>query len=105
MENHGTGLRRLSSWHEKKGNGMAFTPSISRVEPDYNTGERGALSEWLDYHRATILQKLDGLDDEQLRREMVPSRLCLLGLVKHLTSVEHGWFVVGFAQSGESHMF
>ena len=84
---------------------MAFTASISRVDPAHQTDERRALEEWLDYHRATIIQKLDGLTDEQLRREMVPSRLCLLGLVKHLTSVEHGWFVVGFAQSGEPFMF
>jgi uncharacterized damage-inducible protein DinB len=84
---------------------MAFTTSISRAEPDYHAEERRALEEWLDYHRATILQKLDGLDDEQLRREMVPSRLCLVGLVKHLTAVEHGWFVVNFANTGEPHMF
>ena len=84
---------------------MAFTTSVTRDEPDYHADERRALAEWLDYHRATILQKVNGLDDEQLRREMVPSRLCLLGLVKHLTSVEHGWFVVNFAQSGEPHMF
>jgi len=84
---------------------MTFTAPMSRVEPTYHAEERPALAEWLDYHRATLLQKLDGLDDEQLRREMVPSRLCLLGLVKHLTAVEHGWFVVNFAQSGEPHMF
>jgi uncharacterized damage-inducible protein DinB len=84
---------------------MTFRGSISRIEPDLKGEERRALAEWLDYHRATLLQKLDGLDDEELRREMVPSGLCLLGLVKHLTAVEHGWFVVNFAQSGEPHMF
>jgi uncharacterized damage-inducible protein DinB len=84
---------------------MTFAASVSRIDAAYDADERRALAEWLDYHRATLLQKLDGLDDEQLRREMVPSRLCLLGLVKHLTAVEHGWFVVNFAQSGEPHMF
>jgi len=49
-------------------------------------GGAPGLAEWLDKHRATLLQKLDRLDDEQLRREMVPSRLCVLGLVKHLTA-------------------
>ena len=53
----------------------------------------------------TLLGKLEGLDDEQLRRPMVPSGVCLLGLVKHLTAVEHGWFVVSFARSGEPHLF
>jgi uncharacterized damage-inducible protein DinB len=84
---------------------MTFRSPASRIDPTYETDERRALAEWLDFHRATLLQKLDGLDDEQLRHEMVPSRVCLLGLVKHLTAVEHGWFVVNFARSGEPHMF
>ena len=29
----------------------------------------------------------------------------MLGLVKHLTAVEHGWFVVNFASTGESHLY
>jgi uncharacterized damage-inducible protein DinB len=82
-----------------------FTTSVQRARPPQVADERQALSGWLDYHRATLLGKLDGLDDEQLRRPMVPSGVCLLGLVKHLTAVEHGWFVVNFAQTGESHLF
>ncbi|CAN5380349.1 hypothetical protein BH20ACT22_BH20ACT22_23840 [soil metagenome] len=35
----------------------------------------------------------------------MPSGVCLLGLVKHLTAVEPGWFVVDFAQSRESCLF
>jgi uncharacterized damage-inducible protein DinB len=84
---------------------MRFTTPVRRVVPPHVAGERQALSAWLDYHRATLLGKLEGLDDEQLRRPMVPSGVCLLGLVKHLTAVEHGWFVVNFARSGESHLF
>ena len=76
-----------------------------RVRPPLHGGEREQLNAWLDLHRATLLTKLEGLDDEQLRRPMVPSNVSLLGLVKHLTAVEHGWFVVGFAQTGEPHMF
>ena len=49
--------------------------------------------------------KVEGLDDDQLRREMVPSKVTMLGLVKHLTAVEHGWFAVRFAQSGEDFMW
>jgi uncharacterized damage-inducible protein DinB len=55
------------------------------------------LSGWLDYHRATILWKVEGLDDEQLRRRLVGSRTTLLGLIKHLAHVERGWFRVVFA--------
>jgi uncharacterized damage-inducible protein DinB len=36
--------------------------------------------------------KLDGLNDEQARRVLVPSGTTLLGLVKHLAVVELGWF-------------
>ena len=76
-----------------------------RVSPPYEGNEREQLNAWLDFHRATLLTKLEGLDDEQLRRPMVPSNVSLLGLVKHLTAVEHGWFATGFAQTGEPHMF
>ena len=84
---------------------MPFASPISRSEPPKNAGEREALVGWLDYHRATLLTKLEGLDDDQLRRPMVPSGVCLLGLVKHLTAVEHGWFVVDFAQAEEQYLF
>ncbi|MCW2726670.1 MAG: hypothetical protein JWN35_3591 [Frankiales bacterium] len=76
-----------------------------RTPPPHVADERTSLSSWLDFHRATLLQKCEGLDDEQLRRPMVPSGTSLLGLVKHLTAVEHGWFAVCFAQTGESHLF
>jgi uncharacterized damage-inducible protein DinB len=51
------------------------------------------LDAWLDFHRATLLWKCEGLDDEQLRRRAVPpSALSLLGLVRHLAAVERNWF-------------
>ena len=50
------------------------------------------LAGFLDFQRATLLWKLEGLDDEQLRRAMVPSGTSLLGLVKHLAYVERSWF-------------
>ncbi len=59
------------------------------VEPD----ERRSYEAWLDYHRATLLVKCAGLDGEQLaRRAVPPSTLSLLGLVRHMTEVERGWF-------------
>jgi uncharacterized damage-inducible protein DinB len=67
--------------------------------------EHEMLGAWLDSQRATIVWKIQGLDDEQLRRMMAPSGLTLLGLVKHLTAVEHGWFVVNYAATGEAHLF
>ena len=65
--------------------------------PDRLANEREALGQQLDYHRATRLQKLEGLADEVLRRPMTASGLSLLGLVKHLTETERGWFLKIFA--------
>jgi hypothetical protein len=55
--------------------------------------EREMLRRFLDYHRATLAWKCDGLTDEQLReRAMPPSTLTLLGLVRHMCEVERTWF-------------
>jgi len=73
-------------------------PEVPRTEPQRDADERTMLEEWLDYHRATLLRKCAGLDDEQLRRgSCEPSDLSLLGLVRHLTDVERGWFLRGVA--------
>lgn len=72
---------------------MVFTSPVERATPNRVADERDALTQQLDFHRATLLGKLDGLDDEQLRRPMTASGLSLLGLVKHLAETEHGWFV------------
>lgn len=47
---------------------------------------------FLDEHRAGLNNCLDGLTEEQARRQLVPSRTTLLGLVKHATFVEKVWF-------------
>lgn len=51
------------------------------------------LEAWLEYQRATLAMKCDGLSDEQLRERAVsPSTLSLLGLVRHMAEVERNWF-------------
>jgi uncharacterized damage-inducible protein DinB len=68
-------------------------PEVQRPEVPRVADERAMLEAWLDYHRATLLMKCAGLTDEQLRlRSAEPSTLSLLGLVRHLTDVERGWF-------------
>lgn len=47
---------------------------------------------FVDEHRRSLDSCLDGLSEEQARRELVPSRTTLLGLVKHATFVERVWF-------------
>jgi uncharacterized damage-inducible protein DinB len=69
------------------------------TRPDIPTvaDERTLLDGFLDYHRATLLWKCAELSDDDLRRRAVePSTMSLLGLVRHLTDVEQGWFVHGF---------
>ena len=67
----------------------------------FTGGEKESLRVALDRHRDAILWKLEGLDDEQLRRSMVPSGTSLLGLVKHLAAVEYGWFCDTFGREAE----
>ncbi len=68
---------------------MAF----ERPDPPRMGGERETLRVYLDFHRATLAMKCDGLSDEELRsRSMPPSTLTLLGLVRHMAEVERTWF-------------
>jgi uncharacterized damage-inducible protein DinB len=56
-------------------------------------GEKATLREYLSNYRLTLGMKCDGLDPEQLaRRSVPPSTMSLLGLVRHMASVEHHWF-------------
>ena len=67
--------------------------TIERAEPAYELPERTMLEAWLDYERATLAVKCDGLDDNQLRtRAVPPSTMSLLGLVRHMADVESYWF-------------
>ncbi|MBJ7594829.1 MAG: DinB family protein [Candidatus Dormibacteraeota bacterium] len=55
--------------------------------------ERATLTAFLDWQRATLMRKCEGLSDEQLReRAAPPSTLSLLGLVRHMADVERWWF-------------
>ncbi len=61
--------------------------------PPLQTDERATLEGWLDFYRATLGIKCDGLADDQLRTASVPpSPLTLLGLVRHMAEVERNWF-------------
>jgi uncharacterized damage-inducible protein DinB len=63
--------------------------------------EKTSLQASLDRHRDVVLWKLDGLDDEQLRRPMTPSGTTMLGLVKHLAAVDYVWFCQTFGRDIE----
>jgi uncharacterized damage-inducible protein DinB len=61
--------------------------------------EKQTLIEFLDYLREAVILKVVDLDDASARRSTVPTGTSLLGLVKHLTSVEVVWFQFAFAGS------
>ena len=64
-----------------------------RAGPPNFGSEREMLRAFLDYHRATLAMKCQGLSDEELRQQsMPPSTLSLLGLVRHMAEVERAWF-------------
>ena len=64
-----------------------------RERPGLQVGERDMLNGWLEHHRGILLWKCEGLTDDQLRRRSVPpSSMSLLGLIRHMTDVERGWF-------------
>ena len=48
--------------------------------------------------RADLRSKLDGLDEYQVRRPLTPTGTNLLGLVKHVASVELGYFTGVFGR-------
>lgn len=58
------------------------------------------LSGFLDLYRGVVERKVEGLTFDQACREMTPTGLSLLGVVKHLAWVEYYWFRCCFA--GES---
>ena len=64
-----------------------------RIDPPYRADERAMLDNWLEFQRATLAWKCDGLTDEQLReRSVPPSSMSLIGLVRHMAEVERNWF-------------
>jgi uncharacterized damage-inducible protein DinB len=67
--------------------------SDDRIGPPSFGSERDMLRAFLDFHRATLAMKCEGLPDEELRQQsMPPSTLSLLGLVRHMAEVERAWF-------------
>lgn len=64
-----------------------------RTDPPLAAPERPMLEGWLEFHRATLLLKCDGLTDEERKRRPIGSSLLSLhGLVRHAADVERSWF-------------
>ena len=53
---------------------------------------RQRVEELIDEYRVALFDALNGLTEQEARRQLVPSKTTLLGLVKHMTFVEGVWF-------------
>jgi hypothetical protein len=61
--------------------------------PATGPGERDVLIGFLDYLRAAVAAKAEGVPETRARVPGVPSGTNLLGLVTHLTRVERHWLL------------
>ena len=69
-----------------------------RFYPSSVGDEETTLWSMLDWYRGTLVTKCSGLTDDQLRTLAVPpSKLSLLGLLRHMSDVEVYWFARVFA--------
>ena len=69
---------------------------VPRTDPAVAADERTTLDQFLDYQRATLLDKTEGLTAAQLGQRLPSSELTLGGLLKHLALVEDDWIQVDF---------
>jgi len=60
--------------------------------PRVDSSEKDTALAFLGFARHCLVKKTEGLDDEQLRRVLVPSGTSLLGLVQHVADGERYWF-------------
>lgn len=67
--------------------------SLPPTDPTEAPHERQGLEEFLDYYRAVVRRKVEGLESSDLNRTVATSSLTLGGIIKHLSLVEEIWFV------------
>lgn len=60
--------------------------------------QQDVLVRYLQSARDAVLWKLEGVGEYDVRRPLTPTGTNLLGLVKHLASVELGYFVLSFGR-------
>jgi hypothetical protein len=75
------------------GDDQSPRPPTRGSRPTYLQDERELLDGWLEFHRATLLMKCDGLGADLRRaRPVASSLLSMHGLVRHLAETERNWF-------------
>jgi len=71
---------------------MSTIDEQGRTEPPVSGEEIAVLEGFLDFHRATLAWKCQGLDSAGLSATIGSSPMTLGGILKHLALVEQGWF-------------
>lgn len=59
--------------------------------------ERELLDRFLDYQRATVILKAEGLSYQDAARRLLPSLTTVTGMLRHLADVERSWVSEVFA--------
>lgn len=95
----------LCVWLTRKGSGACKDERRADIlRGVYAETERAGLCEFLDMQREALIEKLQGVSDEDARRTPTVSSLSLLSLVKHSAIWERRWFqvvVAGRSFAGE----
>ena len=71
---------------------MATIDDVGRPEPEPAANEVETLRGFLNYQRATLKWKSEGLTQNQMNVCVAKSTITLGGLLKHMTFVENEWF-------------
>jgi hypothetical protein len=74
---------------------------MERAFPDPAGDERAVLKGWLDWGRATVRCKAEGLSDGDGYRALISTspRMTVAGVVSHLGHTERGWFAASFPRA------
>ncbi len=67
------------------------------LPPIHATDERTMLTGMLDWYRAGVLHKLEGVSPQHAAARPFRSSTSMAGVLKHLALVEDGWFTEAFA--------
>jgi hypothetical protein len=74
---------------------------VDRAPEPAAASERDLLLGWLAFHRDALAAKCEGLTPDQLvTRSVPPADLTLLGLVRHMTEIEHVYLVHALGGEG-----
>jgi Protein of unknown function (DUF664) len=83
---------------------MTRAPEGARAPEPPDAGERELLLGWLAFHRDALAAKCAGLSpDELVAAAALPSRLTMLGLVRHLTEMERVYATHALGPPAELH--